>query len=226
MVRLSDAKERPMRERPFDSLPGEHQQQVRKAAALLAVEFAGTFSLETVERCVADSYARLLDGAKVTMYLPLLGQRFARERLQAMAKTQGLAFAQPSVLFMCVHNSGRSQIAAAWLRHLCGDDVTVWSGGTDPGGSISANVAQAMAEVGVDLSDEFPKPWTDEVVEGADVIITMGCGEACPVIPGKRYEDWSLLHSTGPDLEAARAARDEIREHVKRLASTLGVVSQ
>jgi protein-tyrosine-phosphatase len=81
-----------------------------------------------------------------------------------------------------------------------------------------------MAEVGIDLSEEFPKPWTDEVVEGADVIITMGCGEACPVIPGKRYEDWSLLHSTGPDIEAARAARDEIREHVERLASSLGVV--
>jgi len=213
-----------MRDRPLDSLAEEHQQQVRKAAALLAAEFAGTFGPETVERCVADSYARLLDGATVTMYLPLLGQRFARERLKAMAKTQGLAFAQPSVLFMCVHNSGRSQIAAAWLRHLCGDDVTVWSGGTDPGDSISANVATVMAEVGIDLSEEFPKPWTDEVVEGADVIITMGCGEACPVIPGKRYEDWSLLHSTGPDIEAARAARDEIREHVERLASSLGVV--
>lgn len=215
-----------MPERPFDSLPEEHRQQVRKLAVVLATEFAGTFGPETVERCVADSYARLLDGATVTMYLSLLGQRFARERLKAMAKTQGLAFDQPSVLFMCVHNSGRSQIAAAWLRQVCGDDVTVWSGGTDPGGSISANVAAAMAEVGIDLGEEFPKPWTDEVVEGADVIITMGCGEACPVIPGKRYEDWSLLHSTGPDLDSARAARDEIREHVERLAATLGPASQ
>lgn len=213
-----------MRDGPFDSLAAEHRQQVRKAAALLAAEFAGTFGPETVERCVSDSYAQLLDKATVAMYLPLLGQRFARERLKAVAKTQGLAFAQPSVLFMCVHNSGRSQIAAAWLRHLCGDDVMVWSGGTDPGGSISANVAAVMSEVGIDLSDEFPKPWTDEVVEGADVIITMGCGEACPVLAGKRYQDWSLLHSTGPDLESARAARDEIREHVERLASTLGAV--
>lgn len=219
------ALEGPMRDAYLDQLPAEHQQQVRKAAALLAAEFAGTFGPETVERCVADSYVRLLDGATVTMYLPMLAQRFARERLKAMAKSHGLAFDQPSVLFLCVHNSGRSQIAAAWLRHLCGDEVTVWSGGTDPGGSISGNVSAAMAEVGIDLSEEFPKPWTDEVVEGADVIITMGCGEACPVIAGKRYEDWSLLHSTGPDLGSARAARDEIREHVERLASSLGVVS-
>ena len=161
------------------------------------------------------------------MYLPLLAQRFARERLRALARTQAdAAFQQPAVLFLCVHNSGRSQIASAWLRHLCGDEVTVWSGGTDPGGSIAVNVSAAMAEVGIDLSDEFPKPWTDEVVNGADVIITMGCGEACPVIAGKRYEDWSLLHSTGPDLESARAARDEIREHVVRLASSLGVMAQ
>jgi arsenate reductase len=183
-----------MRDTPLDPLPEEHQQQVRKTAASLATEFAGTFGPETVER------------------------------LKAMAKTKGLAFAQPSALSMFVHNSGRSQVSAEWLRHLCGDDVTVWSGGTDPGGSISANVAEVMAEVGIDLSEEFPKPRTDEVVEGADVIITMGCGEACPVIPGKRYEDGSLLHSTGPDIEAARAARDEIREHVERLASSLGVV--
>jgi len=140
------------------------------------------FGPETVERCVTDSYPRLL-----------LGRRFARERLKAIAKTPGLAFTQPSVLFMCVHNSGRSQISAARLRHLSG---------------------------------EFPKPWTDEVVEGADVIITIGCSEACPVIPGKRYEDCSLLHSTGCDLESARAARGEIREHGARLASTLGVVPQ
>lgn len=215
-----------MSDRPFDSLGEEHQQQVRRAAGLLAAEFAGTFGPETVKRCVTDSCARLLDGATVRAHLPLLGERFARERLKAMTRTQGLAFTQPSVLFMCVHNSGRSQIAAAWLRHLCGDDVTVWSGGTDPGGSISANVAEVMAEVGIELSEEFPKPWTDEVVEGADVIITMGCGEACPVIAGKRYEDWSLLHSTGPDIDSARAARDEIREHVERLAATLRVVSQ
>jgi len=215
-----------MRDAHLDQLPAEHQLQVRKAAAMLAAEFAGTFGPETVQRCVADSYSRLLDEATVTMYLPMLAQRFARERLKAMAKAHGLAFDQPSVLFLCVHNSGRSQIAAAWLRHLCGDEVTVWSGGTDPGDSISGNVSAAMAEVGIDLGEEFPKPWTDEVVEGADVIITMGCGEACPVIAGKRYEDWSLLHSTGPDLESARAARDEIREHVQRLASSLGTVSR
>jgi protein-tyrosine-phosphatase len=134
------------------------------------------------------------------------------------------AFAQPSVLFLCVHNSGRSQIASAWLRHLCGDSVTVWSGGTEPSGSISPSVFMAMAEVGIDLSAEFPKPWTDEVVAGADVIITIGCGEACPVLPGKRYEDWSLLHSTGPDLDTARAARDEIRDRVALLAASLRLV--
>jgi protein-tyrosine-phosphatase len=208
-----------------DSLSAENRHQLHRAAASLAVEFAGTFGLETVERRVADSFEQLVPQATITLYSPLLAQRFARERLQAMVRSQSdAAFAQPSVLFLCVHNSGRSQIASAWLRHLCGDSVTVWSGGTEPSGSISPSVFMAMAEVGIDLSAEFPKPWTDEVVAGADVIITMGCGEACPVLPGKRYEDWSLLHSTGPDLDTARAARDEIRDRVALLAASLRLV--
>ena len=127
----------------------------------------------------------------------------------------------PSVLFLCVHNSGRSQMAAGWLRHLAGDRVRVYSGGSAPANEISPSAIEAMAEVGIDIRDEFPKPWTDEVVQAADVVVTMGCGDACPLYPGKRYEDWELSDPAGLGVDAVRPIRDEVRRRVEALLSEL-----
>ncbi len=130
----------------------------------------------------------------------------------------------PGVLFLCVHNGGRSQIAAGWMRHLAGEAIRVWSAGSEPGSEINPVVIEAMAEVGIDITDEFPKPWTTEIVKAVDVVVTMGCGDACPIYPGKRYEDWTLESPTLSDLASARSVRDEIRRRVVDLAAELGQV--
>jgi len=147
-----------------------------------------------------------------------------RERLRALARNDERTSASaPSVLFLCVHNAGRSQMAAGWLRHLAGDGVVVWSGGSEPASAINAAAVAAMAEVGIDITEEFPKPWTDEVVQAADVVITMGCGDACPFHPGKRYEDWDLDDPAGLAVDDVRPIRDEIRRRVEELMATLEV---
>ena len=128
---------------------------------------------------------------------------------------------RPRVLFLCVHNAGRSQMAAGWLRHLEGDRVTVYSGGSEPASEINPAAIAVMAEVGIDITDDFPKPWTDEIARGADVVITMGCGDACPLFPGTRYEDWELEDPAGQGVDAVRPIRDEIRRRVDALITSL-----
>jgi arsenate reductase len=156
--------------------------------------------------------------------VPLLTERCARERLQALGKPEGsLPSAVPAVLFLCVHNAGRSQMAAGWMRRLAGDRVVVYSGGSEPASEINAAAVEAMDEVGIDIRAEFPKPWTDEVVRAVDVVITMGCGDACPLYPGKRYEDWELDDPAGRDVESVRPIRDEIRTRVEALLASLTV---
>jgi protein-tyrosine-phosphatase len=127
----------------------------------------------------------------------------------------------PVVLLVCVHNAGRSQMAAGLLDKLADGRVTVRSAGSDPADEINPAAIEAMAEVGVDLSQEFPKPLTDEFVRAADVVITMGCGDACPIYPGKRYEDWELEDPAGKDLATVRAIRDEIEARVRTLLAEL-----
>jgi arsenate reductase len=127
----------------------------------------------------------------------------------------------PEVLFVCVHNAGRSQMAAALLDHLGEGSVHVRSAGSDPTDQINPHVVTAMSELGLDLTKEFPKPMTDEVVQAADVVITMGCGDACPIYPGKRYEDWELDDPAEADADAVRRIRDEIAERVRRLLAEL-----
>jgi protein-tyrosine-phosphatase len=188
----------------------------------LEPQFAGTLGKETIQRFVMDSLEKLLPTARITTYLPLLAEKFARERLQAIVRLEAeIPSLVPGVLFLCVHNAGRSQMAAGWLRHLGGEQVMVWSGGSEPTSEINPAAVSAMAEVGVDITGEFPKPWTDEVVRAADVVITMGCGDACPLYPGKRYEDWELTDPDGQDLEAVRAIRDDIRARVEALLESL-----
>jgi arsenate reductase len=128
---------------------------------------------------------------------------------------------RPSVLFLCVHNAGRSQMAAGWLRHLAGDAVAVYSGGSDPAATINPMAAQAMTEVGIDITDEVPTRWTDADARTADVIVTMGCGDTCPVYPGRHYEDWTLTDPAGQPLDVVRQVRDEIERRVRELLATL-----
>ena len=130
---------------------------------------------------------------------------------------------RPEVLFVCVHNAGRSQMAAGWLRHMAGDRVTVYSGGSEPTSEINPSAVEAMAEVGIDITSEYPKPWTDEIVAAADVVITMGCGDACPIFPGKRYENWELPDPAGQGLDAVRPIRDQIDQRIHQLLAQLNV---
>jgi arsenate reductase len=133
--------------------------------------------------------------------------------------------AKPGVLFLCVHNAGRSQMAAGWLRSLAGDRVTVHSGGSEPASALNPVVVAAMAEVGIDVSGELPKPWTDEALRAVDVVVTMGCGDACPVYPGKRYVEWELEDPAGKGIETVRGIRDAIRSEVEALMTDLNVAA-
>jgi protein-tyrosine-phosphatase len=197
------------------------RQHVEKAAEALATEFAGTFSQETIARYIAES-VDLLGGSKIDVFVPVLAHRFARERLRALAQAEGLLTKeQPEVLFVCVHNSGRSQMAAGLVKLRSDGRVHVRSAGSDPGEEINPAVVVVMSELGVDMGEEFPKPLTDEVVRAADVVITMGCGDACPIYPGKRYEDWVLDDPASEDVEKVRVIRDEIDARVRQLVAEL-----
>jgi len=205
-------------------LTTEQQTLVRQVAARLKGEFSGTFSPETVERFVGESRQVLEERAQVTTWLPILIERFARDRLRALARVEGRSDeTRPAVLFLCVHNAGRSQMAAGWLRHLAGDAVEVYSGGSEPASEVNRSAVEAMAEVGIDIRTEFPKPWAEEIVRAADVVVTMGCGDACPVYPGKRYEDWELADPAQQPIEVVRGIRDEIRQRVQVLMASLGL---
>jgi arsenate reductase len=194
---------------------------LERALASLCQDFAGTFSAETIERYLVGSLEGL-SGARFNNFVPLLTHRFARERLRALAQVEGsVAKEVPEVLFVCVHNARRSQMAAALLDHYAKGKVHVRSAGSTPAEEINPAVITAMAELGLDLSKEFPKPMTDEFVRAADVVITMGCGDACPIYPGKRYEDWELDDPADADLEGVQRIRDEIARRVGRLADEL-----
>ena len=131
--------------------------------------------------------------------------------------------AVPAVLFLCVHNAGRSQMALGWFNHLAGGRAVAWSGGSEPAQQVNPAAVAAMAEVGIDIAQEFPKRWTDDVVRAADVVVTMGCGDACPLFPGTRYEDWALDDPHGKGIDQVRPVRDEIGRRVRELLSSLGV---
>jgi arsenate reductase (thioredoxin) len=197
------------------------EHHVRQAAESLAVEFAGTFSKETIERYIAESLD-LLGPSRINVFVPVLAHRFARERLKALAQAEGMLTKQmPEVLFVCVQNAGRSQMAAGLVTLRSAGRIHVRSAGSSPAEEINPAVVEAMKELAVDLREEFPKPLTDEVVRAADVVITMGCGDACPIYPGKRYEDWVLDDPADQDLETVRRIRDELDERVGTLVREL-----
>jgi len=197
---------------------------LKTAAARLSTDFAGVFGQETIERFLHSSFDQFAGKASMTRFLPLLAERFARQRLQALAKVEGLdEDGRPTVLFLCVHNAGRSQMAMGFFTQLAGDRAVAWSGGSEPESSVNPAAIEAMRERGIDISEEYPKPWTDEVVRAADVVVTMGCGDACPIFPGKRYEEWVLDDPAGLDVNAVRPVRDEIERRVRVLLAELDV---
>ena len=205
----------------LDQLDPEIRGHVERGVRSLTDEFRGVFSEETIQRYCDESLADL-SGARFHDFVPLFVHRFARERLRALAQVQGKMTKEvPEVLFVCVHNAGRSQMAAGLLEQLAEGRVHIRTAGSDPADQINPAVVEAMDEVGVDLSEEFPKPLTDEVVKAADAVITMGCGDACPIYPGKRYEDWELTDPEGKDLATVRGIRDEIDAKVRALLGEL-----
>lgn len=195
---------------------------LHRAAERLTHQFTGMVGEETVERVVFESYTALARTATVTIHLATLAEKFARDRLTALAQSRGfIAKSVPEVLYVCVQNSGRSQMAAALTRHLAGERIHVRSAGSQPGVGILPSVVTVLAEIGVDVSEEFPKPLTDDVVRAADAVVTMGCGDACPLYPGKRYLDWELTDPADLDLAGVRAVRDDVRARVEHLLSEL-----
>jgi arsenate reductase len=207
-----------------DVLSIDQRHALKVAATRLQDEFAEVFGVETIERYLHSSYDQFAGRATVPNFLPLLAERFARQRLRALARVEGkITDAKPTVLFLCTHNAGRSQMALGFFNHLAGEQAVAWSGGSEPGDQINAAAVEVMAEVGIDITDEFPKPWTDEIVRASDVIITVGCGDACPILPGHRYEDWVLPDPAGQAVGTVRPIRDEIEGRVRQLLTDLGV---
>ncbi|WP_405577163.1 arsenate reductase ArsC [Streptomyces sp. NBC_01092] len=205
----------------------DQQLALRTAATHLLRQFDGAFGQETIERFLSSSYDQFAGRSTIPNFLPLLAERFARQRLHALAKVEGHhTDGKPIVLFLCVHNAGRSQMAMGFFQHLAGEGAVAWSGGSEPGDEINASAIDAMSERGIDISREFAKPWTDEIVRAADVVVTMGCGDACPVFPGKRYLDWTLDDPAGKNVDDVRPIRDEIERRVRGLLDDLGVPAQ
>ena len=211
---------------PHPDLSIDQRLAMRTAATRLQRDLAEYFGVETIERFLHTSYDQFVSRATVPNFLPLLAERFARQRLKALARVEGkVSDGKPTVLFLCTRNAGRSQMALGFFTHLAGDQAVAWSGGSEPGVEINPAAVQAMAEVGIDITEEFPKPWTDEFVQAADVVITMGCGDACPIFSGKRYEEWVLPDPAGQSVDEVRPIRDDIEERVRRLLADLNVAA-
>jgi len=195
--------------------PGQRL-MIRRAAERLKAKYDGRVNVETIERCMTDSLDQLMEKARLPNWVPMLAERFANERLRALVRLEaGSTVTTPAVLLLCVHNAGRSQMAAGWMRHLAGDRIDVYSGGSEPAELLNQGAVEAMAEVGIDITGELPMPWADEIVRAADVVVTMGCGDACPLYPGKRYLDWELEDPSGKSVAEIRPIRDEIERRVR-----------
>lgn len=191
-------------------------------AAQMAARFDGVFAAETIERLLRESYDLFAATSKISTYLPVLAEHLAGERLRALARTSGAMVSHtPEILVVCTHNAGRSVAARVLLDHYGHGRVIVRSAGSAPGDEINPAVAEVLTKRGLDVSKEFPKPLTDEAARSADVIITMGCGDACPVLPGKRYLDWDLTDPHGKAVDEVRSIIDDIDRRVQALLAEL-----
>ena len=198
------------------------EEYLRRLAGDLTEKFAGVFNSETIERYVLESYTGLLRTSTVRTHLASRTIHFATDRLTALAQAKGaIERTVPEVLFVCEQNAGRSQMAAVLTAQLSQGRVHVRSAGSAPGKDLNPAIVEAMAELGLSMTEEFPKPLTDDVVQAADVVVTMGCGDACAIYPGKRYEDWELTDPAGLSLVEVRVIRDDIRTRVEALLAEL-----
>ena len=198
--------------------PAEHVPRYQRLIADLTARYEGVFTESEVRAATRQAHAALAPNNKIPTFLPVLVERFAADLLTSKAHTSGRsAIPHPKILFICVHNAGRSQIAAALARHLSAGRVNVQSAGSKPVGGVNPLALRVLAERGVPAPDAFPKPLTDDVLQAADVVITMGCGDECPVVPGKRFEDWPVADPFGADLDTVRAITDDLQVRVTRL---------
>lgn len=203
---------------------GDHERLLRVIESELIDAHIGVLAPETIRRFVQESYDLLAARARVRRYLPQLTARFAADRLAAVATlTQTGAPASTDVLFVCVHNSGRSQIAAALMRARAGSQIRIRAAGSAPRSRLDPAVRAELARLGVDGFAEFPRPLTDEVVRASGVVVTLGCGDACPVVPGRRYVDWPVADPTGASVREVRRIVADIGARVNRLLAQLGV---
>ncbi len=195
------------RQSPYDELIND-----------LAYSYDGVFSRQSVAAAVYAARSLLEPTAKVRTFLPVLVARQAREQLMSAAQAEGrIAKTVPELLFVCVQNAGRSQMAAALAEHLSARRVHVRSAGSAPAGEVNPLVIQVLEERGIALTTPYPKPLSDSVLRAADVIVTMGCGDACPIFPGKRYEDWDVADPAGQPIDVVRDIRDDIQARVTTL---------
>lgn len=203
---------------------GTVEHVLKRGVEELAYRFTGIFARETVDRYVHESFQTLYRTARIKTFVPVFAVRFAQERLTALAQSQGsLAKSVPEVLFVCTHNAGRSQMAAALLTAMAPGRVHVRSAGSLPASEINPAVVESLAEIGLEIGQEFPKPLTDDVVRAADVVVTMGCGDSCPLYPGKRYLDWELPDPAGQSVDDVRPIRDQISTKLQGLLVELGI---
>ena len=206
------------------ALTTEQELEIRQASVRLRRKYGGQFDVATIERFIRDSKEVLVPLANDTSSIPVLVERLADDRLRAVLRLESEETdLNPSVLFLCVHNAGRSQMASGFMRHLAGDQVDVFSGGSEPASELNQAAVAAMAEKGIDIRVELPQPWADEIVRASDIIVTMGCGDACPVYPGTRYVDWEVDDPAGKTVEEVRPIRDDLEQRVLDLMAELGV---
>ena len=209
---------------PESSTPAVRPLDTAAIATELTYQFEGIFTREQITDAVQQARAALEPQSRIPTFLPILVTRHAKELLTAAAQASGaIAKTVPEILFVCVHNAGRSQMAAAIAAHLALGKVHVRSAGSKPTGEINPVAIQALRERGIDLTNAYPKPLDDRVVHAADVIITMGCGDTCPVYPGKRYEEWDVADPAGQPLAVVRDIRDDLTSRVSALLRQLNV---
>lgn len=199
------------------------QDRLNRVVDSITEKYSGIFAKETVERVVFESYAALLRTGTKPKSITVFAEKFSRDRLRALATAKGsVAKDKPEVLFVCVQNAGRSQMAMALMEHLSKGGINVRSAGSMPANEVSEKTVAVMAELGLDLTQAFPKPLTDDVVQAADIVITMGCGDACPLYPGKKYLDWDLEDPAHLDIDGVRRVRDQIQIRVEELIEEIG----
>ncbi|MGC5627201.1 low molecular weight phosphatase family protein [Georgenia sp. Z1344] len=201
-----------------------HERQLVRTSVALAEQYRGVFAPETVEKYVRESYALLASRASIRTHLPVLTQRFAADRLGALAQAEGLVrLPGLDILFVCVRNAGRSQIAAAVLRSLIGDRARIRTAGSAPAARIDPTVRTVLERRGLPLVTEFPRPLTDEIVRASDYVVTMGCGDACPIYPGRQYLDWPVADPANQPIHVVEVIADDITARVTGLVESAAV---